>query len=89
MRLGLITDIHCSAAALDIALERMGGQVDEVPCAGDAIFRLRSSNDVIRTLRYTHARVVPGNQEGSYNYIDSISPGTGTTQRGDRQVRHQ
>ena len=88
MRLGLTTDIHSSAAALDIALERMSGQVDEVPCAGDAIFRSRASNDVIRTLRYMRARVVPGNHEGSYNYIDSISPGTGTTQQGDRQVRH-
>ena len=89
MRLGLITNIHSSTAALNIAFERMGGQVDEVLCAGDAISQFRSSNDVIRTLRYTRARVVPGNQEGSHNYIDSISPGTGITQQGDRQVRHQ
>ena len=67
----------------------MGGQVDEVLCAGNAIFRFHCSNDVIRTLRDPGARVVPGNQEESDNYIDSISPGTGTTQQGDRQVRHQ
>ncbi len=89
MRLGLISDIHCNAAALDIALERMGGQVDEVLCAGDATFRFRFPNDVIRTLRDTGARGVPGTHEGSYNYIDSTSPRTETTQHGDRQVRHQ
>ena len=88
MRLGLLPDIHCDAAALDIARERMGGQVDEVLCAGDAIFQFRCSNDVIRTLRDPGTCVVPGNREGSDNYIDSISPRTGTTQRGDRQVRH-
>ena len=89
MRLGLVRDIHCSVAALDIALGQMGGRVDEVLCAGDAIFQFRSPNDVIRTLRSTGARVVPGAHEGPYNCIDSTSPRTGTTQRGDRQVRHQ
>ena len=63
MRLGLISDIHCNAAALDIALERMGGQVDEVLCAGDAIFQFRFSNQVIRTLRDIGAHVVLGNHE--------------------------
>ena len=89
MRLGLIPDMHSSGAALDIARERMDGQAHEVLCAGDAIFRFRFPNDVIRTLRDTGARVVPGTHEGSYNYIDSTSPRTETTQHGDRQVRHQ
>ena len=89
MRRGLIRDIHSSAAALDIAFEQMGGQVDEVLCAGDAIFQFRFPTNVIRTLRDTGARFVPGAREGSYNCIDSISPRTETTQRGDRQVRHQ
>ena len=49
MRLGLTSDIHRSAGALDIAPERMGGQVEEMPSAGDATFQSRSPNQVIRT----------------------------------------
>ena len=41
----------------------MGGQVDEVLCAGDAIFQFRFSNAVIRTLRDIGARVVLGNHD--------------------------
>ena len=63
MRLGLISDVHCNAAALDIALERMGGQVDEVLCAGDAIFQFRFSNAVIRMRRDVGARAVLGNHD--------------------------
>jgi len=63
LRLGLIPDVHWNAAALDIALERMGGQVDEVLCAGDAIFQFRFSNAVIRTPRDIGARVVLGNHD--------------------------
>lgn len=63
MRLGLVSDIHCNAGALEIALERMGGQVDEILCAGDAIFQFRFSNEVVRTLRKIGARVVLGNHE--------------------------
>ena len=46
----------------------MGGQVDEVLCAGDAIFQFRFSNAVIRTPRDIGARVVLGNH-------DDVAPG--------------
>ena len=62
MRLGLVSDIHCNAEALEIALARMG-DVDEVLCSGDAIFQFRFSNDVVRRLREIGARVVLGNHE--------------------------
>lgn len=65
MRLGLIRDIHGSVAALDIAIEKVGGQVTEVLCAGNAAFQFGASNDVIRTLRSTGARVVLGDHDGA------------------------
>ena len=63
MRLGLVSDIHCNLGALDIALERMSGQVDEVLCSGDSIFQFRFSNEVIGRLREIGARIVLGNHE--------------------------
>ncbi len=62
MRLGIVSDIHCNIASLDMALERMGA-VDEVLCAGDAIFQFRFSNEVIGRLREVGARLVLGNHE--------------------------
>ena len=41
----------------------MGGQVDEVLCAGDAIFQFRFSNAVIRMRRDVGARAVLGNHD--------------------------
>ena len=63
MRLGLVSDIHCNLAALEIALERMSDRVDEVLCSGDAIFQFRFSNEVIARLRQIGARLVLGNHE--------------------------
>ena len=45
MRLGIVSDIHCNADALSLALERMG-DVDELLCAGDAVFEYRFSFSV-------------------------------------------
>ena len=63
MRIGIVSDIHCNIQALDIALERMGGDIDELLCAGDAIFQFRFSNEVISRLRELGARIVLGNHE--------------------------
>lgn len=63
MRLGLVSDIHCNAGALDIALEQMSDRVDEILCSGDAIFQFRFSNEVLSKLREVGARVVLGNHE--------------------------
>jgi putative phosphoesterase len=62
MRLGILSDIHCNVAGLEMALERMG-QVDELLCAGDTIFEYRFSNEVVEILRDRGARIVLGNHE--------------------------
>lgn len=62
MRLGIVSDIHCNAAGLRQAIERMG-QVDELLCAGDSIFEYRFSNEVVELLRERGARVILGNHE--------------------------
>ena len=50
MRLGIISDVHCNHEALRIALDRMG-PVDELLCAGDAVYQFRFSNEVMGILR--------------------------------------
>ena len=62
MRLGIVSDIHCNIEGLDRALERMG-PVDELLCAGDAIYQFRFSNEVIVRLREVGARFILGNHE--------------------------
>jgi putative phosphoesterase len=62
MKIGIVADIHCNAAALRIALDRMGA-VDELLCAGDAVYQFRFSNDVMALLRERNARYVLGNHE--------------------------
>jgi putative phosphoesterase len=62
MRVGIVSDIHCNAAGLARALELMG-DVDELICAGDAIYQYRFSNDVVRLLRERGARTILGNHE--------------------------
>jgi putative phosphoesterase len=62
MRLGIISDVHCNAEALRLAIQRMGA-VDELLCAGDSIFEYRFSNEVIDLLRESGARYVLGNHE--------------------------
>jgi putative phosphoesterase len=62
MRIGIVADIHCNHQALAIALERMG-PVDELLCAGDAVYQFRFSNEVMKLLHRHHARYVLGNHE--------------------------
>lgn len=62
MRLGIVSDIHCNIAALELAIARMG-DVDELLCAGDAFYEYRFSNEVIDVLQSTGARYVLGNHE--------------------------
>ena len=62
MRLGIVSDIHCNHEALRIALDRMG-PVDELLCAGDAVYQFRFSNEVVELLRERDARYVLGNHE--------------------------
>ena len=62
MRIGIVSDIHCNHEALRIALDRMGG-VDELLCAGDAVYQFRFSNEVMALLRERRARYIQGNHE--------------------------
>ena len=62
MRIGIVADVHCNHEALRIALDRMG-PVDELLCAGDAVYQFRFSNEVIELLRERGARYILGNHE--------------------------
>ena len=62
MKLGIVADIHCNIEGLRIALDLMG-PVDELICAGDAIYQFRFSNEVIALLQERNARYILGNHE--------------------------
>jgi putative phosphoesterase len=62
MKIGIVADVHCNHEALSIALERMG-DVDELLCAGDAVYQFRFSNEVMSLLRERGARYILGNHE--------------------------
>ena len=62
MKIGIIADVHCNHEALAIALDRMG-PVDELLCAGDAVYQFRFSNEVVELLRERGARYILGNHE--------------------------
>jgi len=62
MRIGIISDVHCNHEALRIAFDRMG-RVDELLCAGDAVYQFRFSNEVMELLRERGARYILGNHE--------------------------
>ncbi len=62
MKIGIVSDVHCNHDALRIALDRMGA-VDELLCAGDAVYQFRFSNEVMQLLRERGARYILGNHE--------------------------
>ena len=62
MKIGIVADVHCNHEGLLAALERMG-PVDELLCAGDAVYQFRFSNEVMELLRDHGARYVLGNHE--------------------------
>jgi putative phosphoesterase len=62
VRIGIVADIHCNHEALRIALDGMG-PVDELLCAGDAVYQFRFSNEVMELLRDSGARYITGNHE--------------------------
>jgi putative phosphoesterase len=62
MKLGLVADVHGNIEGLRIALDMMG-PVDELVCAGDAVYQFRFSNEVIAALRERNARYILGNHE--------------------------
>ncbi|MGB2694734.1 MAG: metallophosphoesterase family protein [Dehalococcoidia bacterium] len=62
MKVGIIADVHCNIEGLRAAIELMG-PVEELICAGDAVYQFRFSNDVIEALRERGARYILGNHE--------------------------
>ncbi len=81
MKIGIVSDIHCNITALDRALELMG-TVNEVICAGDAIYQYRFSNEVIGRLREIGARIILGNHEDTF-----LSPAGERAQRSPKNDR--
>lgn len=71
MRIGILSDIHCNSAGLEAALARLEG-VDEVICAGDAIYQYRFSNEVVERLRERGVRMVLGNHEETFLSPDGV-----------------
>jgi putative phosphoesterase len=71
LKIGIVSDIHCNIAGLDRALEEMG-DVDELICAGDAIYQFRFSNEVVERLRERGARLVLGNHEDTFLGRDGV-----------------
>ncbi len=62
MRIGIVSDIHCNAAGLAAALERMGA-VDALLCAGDIMLEYRFGNEVAELLRSRGAHCIRGNHD--------------------------
>lgn len=62
MKLGILSDVHCNIEGLRFALDAMG-PVDELVCAGDAVYQFRFSNEVLALLRERNARYILGNHE--------------------------
>jgi len=71
MKIGIVSDIHCNIAGLDRALAAMG-DVDELICAGDAIYQFRFSNEVAARLRERSARIIHGNHEETFFSRDGV-----------------
>ncbi len=65
MKIGIVSDIHCNLYGLETALEAMG-DVDEVLCAGDAIFQYRFSNEVVALLQARGVHLIQGNHEEDF-----------------------
>jgi putative phosphoesterase len=62
MLIGIVSDIHCNAPALQRAIELMG-PVDEFVCLGDSIREYQFSNEVVSLLRSRAAITIHGNHE--------------------------
>jgi putative phosphoesterase len=62
VKIGLVADVHCNVEGLRRALDLMG-PIDELVCAGDAVYQFRFSNEVMALLRERGARYVLGNHE--------------------------
>ena len=62
MKIGIVSDVHCNADGLRLAIEHMG-PIDELLCAGDIVYQYRFGNEIIEVLREYGARNVLGNHD--------------------------
>jgi putative phosphoesterase len=65
LKIGIVSDVHNNAAALEAAIDLMG-DVDELFCAGDSVSQVRFTNDAVALLRDRCARMVLGNHDIDY-----------------------
>ena len=65
MKIAIVSDIHTNVSALDAAFKEMS-DVDEVFCAGDAVYGYRWSNPVYDLLRERGAHTVLGNHDRDF-----------------------
>jgi uncharacterized protein len=65
MRLGVVSDVHCQAGALDRALAAMGA-IDRLICLGDAINQFGFCNATVGRLVACDALAVLGNHEEAF-----------------------
>jgi putative phosphoesterase len=65
MKLGLVSDIHCNAAALTRAIALMG-EIDALLCLGDVIRQYRFCNETVAILKDHDAQVILGNHEAIF-----------------------
>jgi putative phosphoesterase len=63
MQVGIISDVHCNSAAMNLAVEELSGTVDELLLAGDAVLEYRFSNEVIESVREHSITYIAGNHE--------------------------
>jgi putative phosphoesterase len=63
MLVGIVSDVHCNAAAMAQAMAELSATVDEVLLAGDAVLQYRFSNEVIESIRENGIGYVAGNHE--------------------------
>lgn len=67
MKIGIVSDIHSSPAALQAALNRLDrAAVDEVWCAGDIVLQYRFCPRTVGLLRARGARAIQGNHDAVF-----------------------
>jgi putative phosphoesterase len=65
MRYGVVSDIHCQADALKLAIESMG-PIEALLCLGDSIDQFRFCNETVALLRSSGAHTLVGNHEEAF-----------------------
>lgn len=67
MKVGLVSDVHCNVAALEIAFELLS-DCDEVLCAGDLMYQYRFEGEILKALQRRGAHTILGNHDKTILY---------------------